>query len=186
MPPQSKVLQSPHVNQILDWIDENKSSRWISRELEKQYNENIGHGAISNFRKKNITAEALEIVNNQLKKESKENPKNEKIKSKVSEVVQNKAEKEIQINSLVEATAKQYRGVLNVADNFEADYYKLRDEAEDPQSKTSWKDVTDISFKAVKLAHEIHEGSSMEESITEGFGELADAIKKSREILKES
>ena len=72
MPPKSKVLQSPNVNQILDWIDEGKSSRWISRELKNQFDESIGHVAISNYRKKNIVSEAIEIVDIQLKEEAKE------------------------------------------------------------------------------------------------------------------
>ena len=106
MPPKSKVLQSPNYNQILDWIDDGKSSRWISRELKNQFGESIGHVAINNFRKKNITDEAIEIV--------------------------------------------------------------------------------DISFKAMKLVHTINSknDTSLEDSITNGFGELSDAIKKSREILK--
>ena len=65
MPPKSKVLQSPNYNQILDWIDDGKSSRWISRELKNQFGESIGHVAINNFRKKNITDEAIEIVDTQ-------------------------------------------------------------------------------------------------------------------------
>jgi len=189
MPRKSKVLESPHVNQILDWIDENKSSRWISRELENQFNESIGHVAISNFRKKNITDEAIEIVDTQLKNESKEKQEEEK-QEKLSEVIQNKAERdtkaEAQTGGLIDATAKQYRGVLNVADNFEDDYYALKNAAKDENSKVTQKDVVDISFKAVKLAQEIRDGSSMEDTITEGFGELANAIQKSREILKES
>lgn len=186
MPPQSKVSQSPNFNQILDWIDEGKSSRWISRELKNQFNEDIGHGAISNYRKKNITDEAIEIVDTQLKKEATEKQEEDPQKKKVSEVIQNKVERDVKVNSLAEATAKQYRGVLNVADNFEDDYYKLKEEAQKEESKVTQKDVVDISFKAVKLAHEIREGSSMETSITEGFGELADAIKKSREIIKKN
>lgn len=188
MPPKSKVLQSPNVNQILDWIDEGKSSRWISRELKNQFDESIGHVAISNFRKKNITAEAIEIVDTELKKNESKKQKEKKVKSKVSEMVQDKVERDIetehQLNGIVGATAKQYQGVLNVAENFEADYYKARDEAADYESKTTWKDVADISFKAVKLSHDIVEGRSMETSITEGFGELADAIKKSRENIQ--
>lgn len=178
MPPQSKVVQSLHYNQILDWIDEGKPSRWISRELKKQFNESIGHGAISNFRNKHIKNEALEIVDAQLKEESK--PED----SKKNEVIQNTAERQIQINGLADATARQYRGVLNVADNFEDDYHALKKAAKNPDSKVNEKDVADVSFKAVKLAHDIQNGSSIDNSITEGFGELADAIRKSKEIAK--
>lgn len=178
MPPQSKVVQSPHYNQILDWIDESKSSRWISRELKKQFNESIGHVAISNFRNKHIKNEALEIVDAQLKEESKTED------SKKNEVIQNAAERQVQIHGLADATARQYRGVLNVADNFEEDYYALKEAAKNENSKVNEKDVADVSFKAVKLAHDIQNGSSMDNSITEGFGELADAIRKSKEIAK--
>ena len=186
MPPQSKVLQSPNYNQILDWIDEGKSSRWISTELKNQFDESIGHAAINNFRKKNITEEAIEIVDTQLKKEAKEAEEEKAKKEKLEEVVHNKAEKQIKLNGLAEATARQYRGLLNVADNFEEDYNALKEAAKKEDSKVTEKDVVDISFKAVKLAHEIRDGSSMEDTITEGFGELANAIQRSREILKES
>ena len=179
MPPQSKVSQSPYYNQILDWIDGGKSSRWISRELKNQFGENIGHGAISNFRNKHIKNEALEIVDAQLREESEE-------ESKEKEVIQNTANRQIkgnsQIQGLADATARQYRGVLNVADNFEDDYYALKEAAKNENSKVNEKDVADVSFKAVKLAHDIQNGSSMDNSITEGFGELADAIRKSKEI----
>ena len=182
MPPQSKVSQSPYYNQILDWIDEGKSSRWISRELKNQFGESIGHGAISNFRNKHIKNEALEIVDAQLKEESKT------VDSKKNEVIQNTANRQIkgnsQINGLADATARQYRGVLNVAENFEEDYYALKRAAKNENSKVNEKDVADVSFKAVKLAHDIQNGSSMDNSITEGFGELADAIRKSKEIAK--
>lgn len=178
MPPQSKVIQSLHYNQILDWIDEGKSSRWISRELKNQFGESIGHGAISNFRNKHIKNEALEIVDAQLKEESKTED------SRKNEVIQNTAEHQIQIHGLADATARQYRGVLKVADNFEDDYYALKKAAKNKDSKVNEKDVADVSFKAVKLAHEIQSGSSMDNSISEGFGELADAIRKSREIAK--
>lgn len=189
MPPKSKVLQSPNVNQILDWIDEGKSSRWISRELQNQFGETIGHVAISNFKKKNITAEALEIVDTELKN-NKEKQNEEKVKSKIDQVAKKNAERtvesESQLNGITEATAKQYQGILNVASNFEDDYYRLRDEAKDYDSKITWKDVTEYSFKAQKLIHDILGGQSMEDSITEGFGELSDAIQKSREIIQKS
>ena len=43
-----------------------------------------------------------------------------------------------------------------------------------------------MSFKALKLAHEISkDDTSMEESINDGFGELADAIRKSREEFQD-
>ena len=187
MPPKSKISKSPNYNQILDWIDEGKSSRWISRELKNQFNESIGHAAISNYRKKNITAEAIEIVDNQLKEESKEKSK------KKDEVIQSEAEKielekkgDLKAQGLAEATARQFRGVLNVAENFEQDYYALKN-ALGYNEKITEKDVADMSFKAVKLAHEISKGdTSVEDSITDGFEELSNAIQKSREIYKQS
>ena len=190
MPPKSKVSQSPNYNQILDWIDEGKSSRWISRELKNQFNESIGHAAISNYRKKNITAEAMEIVFTQLKEESKEKAAKEQ---KKEEVIQSKAEQielqkegDLKAQGLAEATARQFRGVLNVAENFEQDYYALK-KALGYNEKITEKDVADMSFKAVKLAHEISkDDTSVEDSITDGFQELSYAIQKSREIYKES
>ena len=195
MPPKSKVSQSSNYNQILDWIDEGKSSRWISRELKNQFDESIGHVAISNFRKKNIANEALEIVDTQLKKESKEKELEEKDKeSKKQEVIKNKAKQveqqhqgDIKVQGLAEATAKQYRGVLNVAKNFEEDYYAMKKALHNEESKINERDVVEVSFKAVKLIHDISkDDASVEDSITNGFEELSNAIKKSREIHKQS
>ena len=195
MPPKSKVSQSPNYNQILDWIDDGKSSRWISRELKNQFDESIGHVAISNFRKKNIANEALEIVDTQLKKESKEKELEEKDKeSKKQEVIKNKAKQveqqhqgDIKVQGLAEATAKQYRGVLNVAKNFEEDYYAMKKALHNEESKINERDVVEVSFKAVKLIHDISkDDASVEDSITNGFEELSNAIKKSREIHKQS
>ena len=185
MPPKSKVSQSPNYNQILDWIDEGKSSRWISRELDNQFNEKIGHVAISNFRKKNIYDEAIEIVDTQLKKESQEaaeqSKKKEVVNHKVQQV-QQEQEGDLKVQGLSEATARQYRGVLNVAENFEDDYYKMK-KAEPYDDKITKKDVVQVSLQAVKLLHDINKNdTSSDEAITGGFQELADAIQRSREI----
>lgn len=190
MPRKSKVEESIHYNQILDWIGEGKSSRWISRELKNQFDESIGHVAISNYRKKNIFNEAIEIVDIQLKEEAKQKEKEAAKKNKKNQVLQTVAKRETeienQIHGLAEATAKQHRGLLNVADNFEEDYYAMKSAVHDMNSKVNEKDVAEMSFKALKLAHEISkDDTSMEESINDGFGELADAIRKSREELQD-
>ena len=191
MPPKSKVEQSSNYNQILDWIGEGKSSRWISRELKNQFDESIGHVAISNNRKKNIVSEAIEIVDIQLKEEAKEKAaqeqeaKENKKQQVITDAAKRASETEAKIHGLAETTAKQYKGLLNVADNFEEDYYAMKNAVNDEDSIVIEKDVAEMSFKALKLAHDISkDDTSMEDSINEGFGELADAIKKSREALK--
>lgn len=42
---------SPNKMQIDIWLNENKSSMWISRELKKQFNESISDKAVSKYRK---------------------------------------------------------------------------------------------------------------------------------------
>lgn len=190
MPPKSKVEQSSNYNQILDWIGEGKSSRWISRELKNQFGESIGHVAISNYRKKNIVSEAIEIVDIQLKEEAKKEEEKLAKENKKKQVIEDAAKRELEtenkIHGLAETTAKQYKGLLNVADNFEEDYYNMRNAVNDETSKVNEKDVAEMSFKALKLAHEISkDDTGMEETINDGFGELADAIKKSREALQD-
>lgn len=191
MPRKSKVEESIHYNQILDWIGEGKSSRWISRELKNQFDESIGHVAISNYRKKNIISEAIEIVDIQLKEEAKQKEKEKSAKEdKKNQVLQTVAKRETeienQIHGLAEATAKQHMGLLKVANNFEEDYYAMKSAVHDMNSKVNEKDVAEMSFKALKLAHEISkDDTSMEESINDGFGELADAIRKSREEFQD-
>lgn len=190
MPPKSKVEQSSNYNQILDWIGEGKSSRWISRELKNQFGESIGHVAISNYRKKNIVSEAIEIVDIQLKEEAKKEEEKLAKENKKKQVIEDAAKRELEtenkIHGLAETTAKQYKGLLNVADNFEEDYYNMRNAVNDETSKVNEKDVAEMSFKALKLAHEISkDDTGMEETINDGFRELADAIKKSREALQD-
>lgn len=186
MPPKNKVLNSPHYSQILDWISEGKSSRWISRELENQFNESIGHVAISNFRNKYIENEALEILDSKLKEES---GKEKQIESKKEKIAKNRAknisEGKRKVKGLADAKAEQYKGIFNVAQNFEEDYNLLKKDLKKEDSKTTPKDVVDMSYKAAKLAHEIGKSDSIDVNINEGFGDLADAIKKSREKFKD-
>lgn len=185
MPRKSKVELSPNYNQIMDWIGEGKSSRWISRELENQFNEKIGHVAISNFRNKNIRSEAIEIVDVQLKEEEKEEQEREKKKNEVNQkIVNRQKERKKQLTGLAGESAKQLRGAINVASHFEEDYKALKKASKkDPKLL---KDVTDMSFKALKLVQDAtKKDTSIEDSITTGFEELSDAIQKSREILKQ-
>lgn len=186
MPPKSKVSQSPNYSQILDWISEGKPSRWISRELKNQFNESIGHVAISNFRNKYIESEALEILDAELKKESeKEDENNSKKEKIIKNRAKNISEGNKKIEGLADAKAKQYKGIFNVAQYFEEDYKRMKKDLKNEKSKTTPKDVAEMSFKAAKFTHEIGKSDAIDVNINEGFEELADAIRKSREKFKD-
>ncbi|MBQ9025210.1 MAG: hypothetical protein IJ104_02355 [Methanobrevibacter sp.] len=63
----------------------------------------------------------------------------------------------------------------------------MKNALHDEDSKITEKDIVDVSFKAVKLIHDISkDDTSVEDSITNGFEELSNAIKKSREIHQQS
>lgn len=154
MPPQSKVAQSIHYNEIMDKIREGWSSRKISRWLKDEYDEDIGHGAISSYRKNHIEAEALEIVDINLKKKNHENDTNEDEKVKENHIKERANaihDGEITSHGIAEATANQLQGLLNVSEDYIDAVKKMEAEADDPDSKTSWKDVASEKRNAKKI-----------------------------------
>lgn len=154
MPPKSKVAQSIHYNEIMDKIREGKSSREISRWLKKEYNEDIGHGAISRYKKDNLEAEALDIADVNLKKKH-ENPLDNEKKSIEKKHVTDRAaaiqEGTVIGRGIAEATAEQIQGLLDVSRDYPDAVRKMESEADDPDSNTSWKDVANEKRNAQKL-----------------------------------
>ena len=154
MPPKSKVAQSIHYNEIMDKIREGKSSREISRWLKDEYDEDIGHGAISRYKRDNLEAEALDIADVNLKKDS-EDPVDVEKKSIEEKHVSDRANA-IQEGTAIgkgiaEATAIQIQGLLRVSEDYPDAVRKMEIEADDPDSNTSWKDVASEKRNAQKL-----------------------------------
>lgn len=83
-----KIHDSIHYNEIVKLLLEGKSSRYISDYLKTEYEENITHATINNFKK-----EELDI----------KNKVNKKFQKKVEEQVKAKAENKIRNDVQVEA-----------------------------------------------------------------------------------
>lgn len=190
MPPKSKVAQSIHYNEILDKIREGKSSREISRWLKDEYDEDIGHGAISRYKRDNLEAEALDIADVNLKKEV-EDPVDVEKKSIEEKHVTDRANA-IQEGTAIgrgiaEATASQIQGLLKVSEDYPEAVRKMEKEADDPDSNTSWKDVASEKRNAQKLYLDFikNQESNVEVNVDNHIADLSKIIKtdKIRERL---
>lgn len=165
MPPKTKVETSPHFEEIVNLLLQGKSGRKISAYLKNEYNEDIGFNAINNYRKKHIKLEDIVIqeVDNRLQEKEKaknqEKEKAENQKKYVEEVSEKKAIEQVDTaeritqakTNVVNKTADQVQGLLEVAENFPEDYKLLKIKAADPDSKVTQKDVANMSMNANKL-----------------------------------
>ena len=177
----NKVESSPHYNEIVKRLSCGESGRRVSRWLEDTYNEKISFAALNRYRNNNIKME--DRVEAELNKR-------QEIKNKTENAVQEKADKieeaEDTMSIVAQTIANNMEGVAKVAAELPIIFNRAKDDAYNPDSKTEWKDVANISIQANRLYNDYfkHEESNVEININEGFGELADAIKKSREACK--
>lgn len=152
----SKVENSPHHEEIHQLLLEGKSSRWISKYLEEEYNEVIGYWAIYSYQKRNINLEdqTIEEVN-----------KRKRNKKKTEAAVKEKADLQEKIeasdNYVISQGADNLEGILDVAKNFPEDYKNLKAAADDEDSPVTKKDVANMSFKANKLFYDFIKSNDM-------------------------
>lgn len=177
----NKVESSPHYNEIVKRLSCGESGRSVSRWLEDTYNEKISFAALNRYRNNNIKME--DRVEAELNKR-------QEIKNKTEKAVQEKADKieeaEDTMSVVASTIADNMEGVGKVAAKLPEMFERAKKDASDPECKTQWKDVANISIQANKIYANYfkHESDNIEININEGFGELADAIKKSREACK--
>lgn len=178
----NKVESSPHYNEIVKRLSCGESGRSVSRWLEDTYNEKISFAALNRYRNNNIKME--DRVEAELNKR-------QEIKNKTENAVQEKADKieeaEDTMSIVAQTIADNMEGVAKVAAELPKVFERAKMDAENPDKKTEWRHVANISIQANKVYNDYfkHEESNVEININEGFGELADAIKKSREICKD-
>ena len=146
MPRKSKVETSPHHEEIHNLLLQGKSSRWISKYLEEEYDEVIGYNAIYSYQKKNINLEdrTIEEVNRR-----KSNRK--KTEAAVKEKADLQEKIEANDNYVIQQGADNLEGILNVASNFPEDYEALKKASLDELNPVTEKDVANMSYKANKL-----------------------------------
>lgn len=165
MAPRSAVERSEHRNEIDDLLLNGQSPRNVSEYLKTKYNESISHTAINNYKKKHLNVEKeAAIIYNQKVSEKK---KNKAVKKAVSDLEK--------LDQIIDDS-------LNTQINIE----RLEKDSTVDQAR-----VEDLKLKKRKQAIEAinvknnilkNDDKQIDVNITEGFGELADAIKKSREI----
>ena len=165
MAPRSAVERSEHRNEIDDLLLNGQSPRNVSEYLKKEYGESISHTAINNYKKKHLNVEKeAAIIYNQKVSEKK---KNKAVKKAVSDLEK--------LDQIIDDS-------LNTQINIE----RLEKDPTIDQAR-----VEDLKLKKRKQAIEAinvknnilkNDDKQIDVNITEGFGELADAIKKSREI----
>ena len=180
----NKVESSPHFNEIVKRLSEGESSRKLSAYLKNQYNEDISHAALNRYANKHIKMENR--VEAELNKRAK------KVKAKTETIVQKKAdnieEAEATMDSVASVIADNMEGVAKVAAELPEMFKKTKQQAADPEiTNVTYKDAANISIQANKLYAEYfkHEETNVEVNINNGFEELADAIKKSREQVQD-
>lgn len=176
------IESSDHYNEIVARLSKGDSGAKVSEWLENQYNEKISPRTLNRYKSKNIKMQ--DRVEAELNKR-------QEIKNKQTEkAVQSQADKiesaEETMNSVASIIADNMEGVAKVAAELPDIFERAKRDAENPAKKTEWRHVANISIQANKVYNDYfkHEEDNIEININEGFGELADAIKKSREACK--
>ena len=187
----SKVEKSPHFDEIVTRLSKGKSARSVSKWLKNEYNEDISHAALSRYARNYISMEdKVEAELNRRAEEKRKKLEKEKEEAQREEKVQREADKieaaEETINSVAETIATNMEGVAKVAAQFPDKFEQACRDAEDPESRVTSKDVARLSLEANKLYNEYfkQDETNFEINLNEGFEELEDALKRSRELAE--
>lgn len=176
------IESSDHYEEIIARLSKGDSGAKVSKWLEVQYNEKISPRTLNRYKSKNIKM--------QDRVEAELNKRQEIKKKKTNDAVQSQADKiesaEDTMNSVASIIADNMEGVAKVAAELPDIFERAKRDAVNPDKKTEWRHVANISIQANKIYNDYfkHEEDNIEININEGFGELADAIKKSREACK--
>ena len=188
MPRKSKVESSPHFEEIVELLLQGESGRSISNYLKDEYDEDIGFNAINVYRRKHIRME--ERVEAELNRRAEEKEKDDALTHRaVQKQADIKESVEQSSNSVASTIADNMSKVAKVAANFVDDYDKAKRDAGNPDIKNvTYKDVANLSLQANKLYNEYfkQDETNFEINLNEGFEELEDALKRSRELAEKS
>jgi len=186
----TKVESSPHFEEIVTRLAHGESSRSVSKWLKETHDENISHVALARYTKKYISME--ERVEAELNKRAQAK---KKVDAQINDVVQEQVdEKETAdnvnetVNTVAKTIANNMQGVAKVAADFPRMYEKVKRQASDINyPNVTYVDVAKLGIQANKLYADYfkQEENKVEINVTEGFGELRDAIRKSRKLLQE-
>ncbi len=153
----SKVELSDHYEEIHGMLL-HSSSRVVSRWLKETYGEDISYRTLERYKNKHIRME--ERVEAELNKRA---AKREKVHSKsasdmekktteaVKSFVDKKEATEEASNEVASVIATNMQGVGNVGAQFEVMFHKACNEAKDPDSNVSYKDIARLALDADKF-----------------------------------
>ena len=184
LPRKNKVEESPHFNEIVKRLSEGESGRSVSAWLKNTHNEDISFAALNRYKKKINMPKRVEAELNKRARKKKE------LESKTEKEVQKQADKketaEENTNTVAETIASNMEGVAKVAAQFPEKFEQACKDAEDPDSNVTSKDVARLAYDANKLYNEYfkQDETNFEINLNEGFEELEDALKKSRELAE--
>ena len=152
----SKVEKSPHFEEIVTRLSNGESARSVSKWLKNEYNEDISHAALARYNKNCISMEdKVEAELNRRAKEKKKKIQEEKEKVQKEQKIQQEADKieavEETVNSVAETIATNMEGVASVAAQFPSKFEQACDDAKNPGSNVTTKDVARLALDANKL-----------------------------------
>ncbi len=192
----SLIESSDHFNEIVKRLSEGESGASVSKWLKESFNEEISTRTLNRYKSKNKKKE--DRVEAQLNKRAKRKKKKSDKKDKVASKVIHQTEKEVQrqadsreeaeetISSVAETIATNMEGVAKVAAQFPEKFEQACRDAEDDDSNVTSKDVARLALDANKLYNEYfkQDETNFEINLNEGFEELEDALKRSRELAE--
>ena len=150
----------------------------IADYLKNKYNESISHTAINNYKKKhlNVTKEAVIDYTRKKSQEAKQVQSKKDSQSKKQKAVKKISSDLEKLDVIIDDALNTNIDIERLECDPEADQVKV----EKLKLEKRKQGIVAINAKTniLKQAE-----PSFEESIADGFGELANAIKKSREIL---
>jgi len=138
------VEDSPHFNEIVRLLSSGKGGTYVSNYLFDNYGEKISHATLNRYKKSNIKID--EQVHQELENIIEKTVKEET--DKKVELIET-AENDKQL--VAKKTAEQLQSLLDVSEDYPETVKKMEEEAKDPTSKISWKDVAKEKRNAKKL-----------------------------------
>lgn len=182
MPPKSAVEKSEHRNEIDDLLLDNKSPRFVSEYLLNEYGEKISHTAINNYRKKhlNIIQEGVIEYHNKKSKEAQQIQRSKDSKKKKETAVKKVSSDLEKLDIIIDDSFSTNINIERLENDPDADQIQV--EKLKLQKRKQGIDAINAKTNIYKQADSIN----FEETIANSFGELADAIKRSREAIKEN
>lgn len=163
------IKSSPHFNEIHKRLINGESPYSVNKWMVKSFN-----------KEEVISVSTLRRYKNDLSIEEKVAIKMDEIIAKENEVVNEKATKEIQANNeteaVIEQTAENMMGVFEVANYLPKAFKKAKLEADDPEHRTSQKDIVELSLKANRLINDFFKtnDSAVNVNINNGLSEMFD------------